>query len=280
MVLAVLLSTALALLVLALVTWLVSLMVRDASIADIAWGLGFIVVAAVALAQGDGFAARSQLLLALVAVWGLRLSAYLAWRNLGHGEDKRYVAMREKAGPGFWWQSLFTVFLLQASLIWVVSLPIQLAATALEPGSFGLLAYVGVAVWDVGLLFETIGDAQLARFLRDPDNKGRVMRTGLWRYTRHPNYFGEFCVWWGLFLVAAEAPVARIGVIGPAVMTFLLLRVSGVALLERSIGKRRPGYAEYVASTPAFFPRRPRRARAEATAPVPSDQVERAAATS
>lgn len=273
----VLLSTAAALLVLALVTWLVSLLVRDASIADIAWGIGFIVVAVVATVTGEGFAARSNLLLALVAVWGLRLSGYLAWRNLGHGEDKRYVAMREKAGSRFWLTSLFTVFLLQAGLIWVVSLPIQLAATALEPGSFGPLAYLGVAVWDVGLLFETIGDAQLARFLRDPGNKGRVMRTGLWRYTRHPNYFGEFCVWWGLFLVAAEAPIARIGVVGPLVMTFLLLRVSGVALLERSIGTRRPGYAEYVATTPAFFPRRPRREPADV---APAEPVERAAATS
>lgn len=240
--------------------WLVSLLMADASIVDIIWGFGFVVVAATSAALGEGFADRRWILLSLVAVWGLRLSGYLAWRNLGHGEDYRYVAMRKHWGDRFWWVSLFQVFLLQGALMWVVSLPVQLAATGVEPGSFGPLAYLGVAVWTVGLLFETIGDAQLARFKRDPDNAGRVMDQGLWRYTRHPNYFGDFCVWWGLFLIAAEVPVARWGVIGPIVMSTLLLRVSGVAMLEKTIGTRRPGYAEYIERTSAFFPRPPKRA--------------------
>jgi steroid 5-alpha reductase family enzyme len=250
----VLAASALAVLVLMVGTWLISLRRRDASIVDIVWGLGFVVVAATSAIVGDGDAGRRYLLLALVAVWGLRLSGYLAKRNLGHGEDYRYVAMRKHWGQRFWWVSLFQVFLLQGVLLLVVSLPVQLAATSPEPG-LGWLALVGIAIWHTGFLFETVGDAQLARFKADPDNAGKVMDQGLWGLTRHPNYFGDCCVWWGLFVVAAEAPVARWGVIGPLVMTVLLLRVSGVAMLEKTIGRRRPGYAEYQARVPAFFPR-------------------------
>ncbi len=255
----VLLASAGAIVVLMLVTWLVSLRLHDVSIVDIIWGLGFVVVAVTAAVVGDGFADRRYLLLALVAVWGLRLSGYLAWRNLGHGEDYRYVAMRKKFGPSFWWISFFQVFLLQGVLMWVVSLPVQLSASAAEPASFGPLAVAGVAVWTVGLAFEAIGDAQLARFKAKPESKGQVMDQGLWRYTRHPNYFGDFCVWWGIFLVAAETVPGRVGVIGPIVMSLLLLRVSGVAMLEKTIGKRRQGYADYIERTSAFFPRPPKR---------------------
>ena len=261
----VLLATAAAIAALMGAMWVVSLLVRDASIVDIVWGLGFVVVAGVSLATGDGWSTRSQLLFVLVAVWGLRLAGYLAWRNLGHGEDQRYQAMRRHWGERFWWVSFFQVFLLQGVLMWIVSLPVQLAATAAEPTMFGALAYLGVAVWFVGLLFETLGDAQLARFKADPDNAGRVMDVGLWRYTRHPNYFGDFCVWWGLFLVAAEAAPARWGIVGPIIMSVLLLRVSGVALLEKTIVKRRPAYEDYIARTSAFFPRPPK-AKVQASA--------------
>lgn len=254
----VLLSSAGAIVVLMVTTWLVSLLMKDASIVDIIWGFGFVVVALTAAVVGEGFADRRFVLLALVAVWGLRLSGYLAWRNLGHGEDYRYVAMRKKFGDRFWWVSLFQVFLLQGVLMWVVSLPVQLSATAAEPDAFGPLAFLGVAVWTVGLLFETIGDAQLASFKAKPHNKGRVMDQGLWRYTRHPNYFGDFCVWWGIFLIAAETVPGRFGIIGPIVMSFLLIRVSGVAMLEKTIGKRRLGYADYIERTSAFFPRPPK----------------------
>jgi steroid 5-alpha reductase family enzyme len=256
----VLLAAAGAIAVLMVVTWLISLAVKDASIVDIIWGFGFVVVALVSAIVGEGFADRRWILLGLVGVWGLRLTGYLAWRNLGHGEDSRYVAMRRKWGDRFWWVSFFQVFLLQGVLMWVVSLPVQLAATAAEPDSFGPLAYLGAAVWTVGFLFETIGDAQLARFKADPDNKGHVMDHGLWRYTRHPNYFGDFCVWWGIFLIAAETGPGRWGIVGPVVMSVLLMRVSGVTLLEKTIGKRRPGYAEYAARTSAFFPRPPKAA--------------------
>jgi steroid 5-alpha reductase family enzyme len=254
----VLLACAGAVAVLMLVTWVVSLLLTDASIVDIVWGAGFVVVAATAAVVGDGFADRRYLLLTLVGVWGLRLSSYLAWRNLGHGEDYRYVAMRKKHGDRFWLISLFQVFALQGVLMWVVSLPVQLSASADSPADFGPLALLGVVVWTVGLLFETVGDAQLAAFKAKEENHGQVMDRGLWRYTRHPNYFGDFCVWWGIFLVAAETAPARFSIIGPIVMSVLLIRVSGVAMLEKTIGKRRPGYAEYIERTSAFFPRPPK----------------------
>ncbi|MGI8710965.1 MAG: DUF1295 domain-containing protein [Acidimicrobiales bacterium] len=245
------------------VAWLVSLAVHDASIVDIIWGAGFVVVAVVAAVVGDGVASRRVLLAVLVAVWGLRLSGYLAKRNLGHGEDYRYRAMRQKWGDRFWWVSFFQVFSLQGLLLWTVSLPIQLAASPDRPGSLGLLAAVGGLVWLVGLACETVGDLQLARFKARPANEGQVMDQGLWRYTRHPNYFGDFCVWWGLFLVAAETGPARWGVVGPVVMSILLLRVSGVAMLEKTIGQRRQGYGDYVRRTNAFFPGPPKRSEAK-----------------
>jgi steroid 5-alpha reductase family enzyme len=260
----VLLASAGAIAVLMVVTWLVSLLMTDASIVDIIWGFGFVVVAATSAAVGDGFADRRYLLLCLVGIWGLRLSGYLAWRNLGHGEDYRYQAMRKKHGDRFWLISLFQVFLLQGVLMWIVSLPVQLSASAASPDSFGPLAFAGIAVWMVGLLFETVGDFQLAAFKADEANDGQVMDRGLWQFTRHPNYFGDFCIWWGIFLVAAETVPGRYGVIGPLVMSFLLLRVSGVAMLEKTIGTRRPGYAEYVERTSAFFPRPPKQRSSDA----------------
>ena len=195
----------------------------------------------------------------MTSVWGVRLAGYLAWRNHGKGEDFRYRAMRKHWGARFPLVSLVTVFVLQGVLMWVVSLGVQLSQTATEP-SVGALAAVGVAVWAVGLFFEAVGDAQLARFKADPANKGAVMDRGLWRYTRHPNYFGDFCVWWGFGLISLAAPWGWLALLGPVLMSVLLLRVSGVAMLEKTIGSRRPGYAEYVRRTSAFFPRPPKKA--------------------
>jgi steroid 5-alpha reductase family enzyme len=240
------------------VTWVVSVAVRDASIVDPVWGAGFVVVAWAVRIAVDGDDARQWLLVAMTTVWGLRLAGYLAWRKRGAPEDFRYQDMRARIGARFWWVSLFTVFLLQGTLMWVVSLPVQLGQVPDDPG-LGVLAVLGVLLWAVGLGFEVVGDAQLARFKRDPANKGAVMDRGLWRYTRHPNYFGDACVWWGIALVAAESGLGAIGVVGAVVMTVLLRRVSGVPLLERSIGERRPGYAAYVARTSPFVPRPPRR---------------------
>lgn len=239
--------------------WLVSLVAHDASIVDIFWGIGFVVVAWATALVSDGAAARRVLFVVLVSVWGLRLSGYLAWRNLGRGEDYRYQAMREKYAPRFWFISLWVVFGLQAALAWVVSLPVQAGQVPADPDGLVLLDYLGTAVWATGLAFESIGDWQLARFKADPANQEAVMDRGLWRYTRHPNYFGDFLVWWGLYLVALATVDAWWTIVGPIVMSVLLIRVSGAALLERSLRKRRPGYEEYVARTSAFFPRPPGR---------------------
>jgi steroid 5-alpha reductase family enzyme len=195
----------------------------------------------------------------MTTIWGLRLAGYLAWRNLGHGEDYRYRAMRKRWGSRFTLISLVTVFAFQGLMMWIVSLPVQLGQADATPEQIGVLAWIGVAVWVVGLGFETIGDAQLARFKADPTNAGKVMDRGLWRYTRHPNYFGDACVWWGIALVAAETGSGAWGLIGAALMTLLLRRVSGVTLLEKSLVKRREGYTEYVARTSPFIPRPPKR---------------------
>ncbi len=253
----VLLAGALAILVLMVATWLVSLAWRDASIVDPIWPLGFVVVAWVTRYGATGNDARGWLLVALVSVWGLRLSGYLAWRKRGAPEDPRYQAMRRHWGDRFPVVSLVTVFLLQGALMWIVSLPVQLGQVRDEPG-LGLLTVLGVLVWTVGFAFETIGDAQLARFKADPASAGQVMDRGLWRYTRHPNYFGDACVWWGIALVAAESTLGAIGLVGALVMTVLLVRVSGVPMLERSLPRRRPGYTDYVRRTSGFVPLPPK----------------------
>jgi hypothetical protein len=253
------LVSALAIVVLMLSTWVLSIILKNASIVDIVWGLGFVMVAWVVRFSVDGNNARQWLLVAMVTVWGVRLAGYLFWRNHGNGEDFRYRAMRKHYGPRFGLISLVTVFGLQGVLMFVVSLSVQLGQADATP-NIGVIAYIGVALWLVGLFFETVGDAQLARFKADPANKGMVMRTGLWRYTRHPNYFGDACVWWGIGIVAAETGSAAWGLIGSLVMTILVRRVSGVPMLEKTMGKRRPGYAEYVATTSPFFPRPPKQA--------------------
>ncbi|MEZ5272100.1 MAG: DUF1295 domain-containing protein [Ilumatobacteraceae bacterium] len=251
-------TAALTVAALMLATWLLSLALKNASIVDIAWGLGFVAVAWAVRARVDGVETRQNLLVVLTSIWGLRLGTYLFIRNHGKGEDYRYRAMRKHWGPRFPIISLLTVFTLQGALMFVVSLGVQLGQAATSP-DLGVLAWIGAAVWAVGLAFEAIGDWQLARFKKDPANAGQVMDRGLWRYTRHPNYFGDACVWWGIALVAAETVLGRWGLLGAAVMTVLLLRVSGVALLEKSLSKRKPGYAEYVARTSAFVPLPPKR---------------------
>jgi len=253
------LAAAITIVVLMLTTWVVSVVIKNASIVDIVWGLGFVLVAwTVRIATDQGDDARQWLLVAMTSVWGLRLAIYLFRRNHGNGEDWRYRAMRRKFGERFARVSLYSVYGLQGLLMFVVSLPVQLGQADPSPG-IGALAIVGVALWAVGLFFEAVGDTQLTRFKRDPASAGKVMNTGLWRYTRHPNYFGDACVWWGIGLVAAETGAGAWGLLGSLVMTVLLRRVSGVVLLERSLVKRREGYAEYVATTSPFVPRPPRR---------------------
>lgn len=232
--------------------WLLSLLTGDASIVDIFWGLGFVLIA-VAAARPEGADGRQQLTLVLLMAWGVRLALHLFVRNHGKGEDPRYGAMRRRWGAWFSLVSLFTVFALQAVLMWVVSLPVQAAMRAQTPSDLGPLDLAGAAIWTIGLLFETIGDLQLALFKRKPANAGKVMDRGLWRYTRHPNYFGDSLVWWGFGLIGL-ATGAWWSLVGPLVMTVLLLRVSGVTLLERRMQRTRPDYDDYKARTSAFVP--------------------------
>jgi steroid 5-alpha reductase family enzyme len=252
-------TAALTIAVVMLVTWVISLVVKNASIVDVAWGIGFVAVAWMVAARVDGNVDRQFLIVAMTTLWGMRLAVYLFIRNRGAGEDFRYRAMRKRWGSRFPLASLGTVFVLQGVLMWIVSLPVQLGQVEESP-DVGVLAWLGVAVWAIGLFFEAVGDAQLAQFKGDPANDGLVMDRGLWKYTRHPNYFGDACVWWGIALVAAETTVGRWGLIGAVVMTVMLRKVSGVTLLEKSLVKRREGYEDYVARTSPFLPRPPKTA--------------------
>ncbi len=245
-------------LVLMTALWGVSVAIGDTSIVDIFWGAGFVVIAWVTYAVADGSAGRQLLLALLTTAWGLRLTLHLARRNLGHGEDARYRTMRARHGNRWPRRSLWAVFWGQGLLMWIVSLPVQAGQADATPGGLIWLDAIGVAIWGVGFCFEAVGDWQLDRFKADPASHGQVMDRGLWRYTRHPNYFGDFAVWWGLFLIALSTGSAWWTIIGPVLMTVLLVRVSGAGLLERTIGERRPGYAEYIRRTSGFLPRPPR----------------------
>ena len=235
--------------------WAASIPLRNVSIIDPFWSLLFVAALFTYVATSNGTGSRVVVLATIVTVWGVRLAAYLFWRAAGEPEDKRYRAMRAKQGPSFPIKSLVTVFLLQGLLAWVISLP--LLGVAVAGGEAGALDFIAVAVWLVGFVFEAGGDLQLARFKADPANEGEVLDSGLWRYTRHPNYFGDAVMWWAYYLIALAAG-AWWSIIGPVVMTWLLLRFSGVTLLERGLKKSRPGYDDYVARTNAFFPGPPK----------------------
>jgi len=238
--------------------WLLSLARKDASIVDVFWGLGFVLLGAVYFALTDGFIGRKILITCLVGVWGLRLSLHILWRNWGRGEDYRYRRWREQAGERFWWTSLIQVFLLQGLVLWLVSAPILGAQFYDSPDELTIVDLLGAVVWSIGFVFEAVGDWQLARFKGDPANRGKVMRSGLWAYTRHPNYFGDATVWWGCFVIAAATTRGYWTVFGPLLMTGLLLRVSGVSLLERRQVETKPEYRDYIETTSAFVPWFPR----------------------
>lgn len=237
--------------------WLLSLYLRDAGIADIFWGAGFVLVNWLAFLRHPSAPSWAHWLLSgLVTLWGLRLSLHIFLRNRGRPEDFRYAAWREQHGRRWIWRSYLQVFLLQGGLLWLISIPL-IAAHSLADRPSALLAGAGALVWAVGFFFEAVGDWQLARFKSDPANRGKLMTTGLWRYTRHPNYFGDAAQWWGFYLIAASLG-AWWTVFSPLLMTFLLVRVSGVRMLEQSMS-RRPGYAEYMRRTSAFLPWFPRK---------------------
>jgi len=238
--------------------WLLSLVKRDVSIVDIFWGLGFVGLTWFYRSLGPEITDRHWLLLLLVTIWGLRLALYLLWRNWGHEEDSRYQTMRAYRGANFWWISLFTIFFLQGILIWLIATPFFVVQLNAGPPLWTWSDVLGLLFWGTGFFFETVGDWQLARFKANPANRGRVMSTGLWAYTRHPNYFGDAMVWWGYFLLAFAVPGSLWTILSPVLMTILLLKVSGVALLEQTITERRPDYRNYINRTSAFVPWFPR----------------------
>jgi steroid 5-alpha reductase family enzyme len=246
-------------------TFLVALRVGRHAVVDIAWGLGFAAVAVTAylLSAGEGDPTRRLLVLVLTSVWGLRLAWHIWRRGRGHGEDPRYDALLSKAPGSRNAYALRQIYATQALVLWFVSLPVQVAAFETPPP--GWLTWVGVAVWAVGLFFEAVGDHQLHRFRTNPTSKGQVLDTGLWRYTRHPNYFGDACVWWGLSLVAFSAWPGVLTLLSPVVMTWLLANGTGKPLLEKGMASRRPGYDDYVARTSGFFPLPPRTAPPRST---------------
>ena len=239
--------------------WLVSIPIKNVSIVDIFWGIGFIVVGSFYFFFEGEMYMLQLLVFILLCIWGLRLSVYLFIRNYKKGEDFRYQEFRKNYGPNrYWWFSFFQVFLLQGVLIMIVSLPLLGIKTETESNELNILDYAAIAVWLVGFFFESVGDFQLMRFKKNPDNIGKVLQTGLWRYTRHPNYFGDTMIWWafGLFSVASGAYWQ---VIGSLIMTWLIVKISGVSLLETTLREDKPEYNNYVKRTSAFFPWPPKK---------------------
>jgi len=236
------------------ILWVVSVIIKNVSIVDLFWGLGFVVAALFYFLITYGSGPRKIILLILVAIWGLRLSIYLALRNIGKGEDFRYREFRKKYGEKrYWWISFFQTFLMQGVLMWLISAPLLGAQYIGINNSLNFLDYIGLFFWIIGFAFEAGGDYQLSVFKADPLNKGKVMNRGFWRYTRHPNYFGDSSIWWGYGFMCLAAG-GNFLVLGSILMTVLIIKVSGVALLEKSLKEQKPEYKEYIEKTSAFLP--------------------------
>ena len=248
-------------LLLVLLLWLVSMPLRDVSIIDMAFSGMIALLLFVAYWCSGAQGSVAVLILCLVLVWAVRMTVYLIWRNWGHGEDPRYTRLREWVPPGwsFHWLSLRQVFLLQGAIIWLLTLPQQIVMVTGGDAGFGFFAIAGLVLWCLGFYFETVGDYQLSKFKADPQLRGQVLNTGLWRYTRHPNYFGELCQWWGLFVIALEAPWAWCGIVGPLLYSWLVINVTGQRTLDKKLAREKPEYARYIRETSGLIPRPPRR---------------------
>jgi len=249
------------LLILSLMTilWIVSVFLRNVSIVDLFWGIGLVIVNAWYFFEDEAITSRKILLLVLVAIWGMRLSIYLAWRNIGKGEDFRYREFRKNFGAkNYWWISFFQTFLLQGILMWLISSTLWGANRFSDDTSLNIIDYVGLLVWITGFIFEAGGDYQLAKFKMNVNNKGKVLNTGFWKYTRHPNYFGDAAIWWGygIFCIAAGGYWQ---ILGSVLMTLLIIKVSGVALLEKTLKVQKPQYLDYIQKTNSFFPWYPKK---------------------
>ena len=241
-------------LILVTLLWIWSVFIKNVSIVDIFWGVGFVVVNTFYVFMSGELNARKIVILTLVCIWGFRLAIYLAIRNIGKGEDFRYQEFRQNYGPKrYWWFSYFQTFLLQGILIMIISLPLLGINYNNSNGNLQILDYLGIIIWLIGFTFETVGDFQLSNFKRDSKNKGKILHTGLWKYTRHPNYFGDSAVWWayGIFSIAAGSYWQAIGAV---IMTLIILKISGVSLLEKTLKETKPQYKEYIQKTSSFIP--------------------------
>ncbi|TFH36002.1 MAG: DUF1295 domain-containing protein [Bacteroidia bacterium] len=248
------LQASLLILILVTLLWVWSVIIKNASIVDLFWGFSYVIVNAFYVFMSGELNPRKIIILVLVSVWGLRLAIYLSIRNIGKGEDFRYQEFRREYGPErYWWFSYFQTFLLQGALIMIVSLPLLGISESKQSGNLNLLDYLGILVWMIGFAFEAGGDFQMAHFKKNPNNKGKLLNTGFWKYTRHPNYFGDSVVWWA-YAIFSMAAGSYWQIIGSAVMTFLIIKVSGVALLEKTLNESKPQYQEYIQKTSSFFP--------------------------
>jgi len=233
--------------------WIASVIIKNVSIVDIFWGFGFVLLSWLYFFQTDGYLVRKIILLVLVNIWGLRLTIYILWRNWGKEEDYRYQEFRKKHGKKYWWYSFFDTFLVQGLLMILISAPLLGAQISARHRALNAFDFIAIALWIIGFTFEAGGDLQMAKFKSKPENKGKVMRKGLWKYTRHPNYFGDSTQWWGygFFSIAAGSYLPALGTI---LMTLLIIKVSGVALLEKSLKDKKPKYRDYIEKTSAFIP--------------------------
>ncbi len=239
--------------------FVISLIRKRNDVADIAWGLGFVLLAWTGFFLARDYNVRAIIVNILVSLWGFRLAWHIFMRNRGKAEDYRYQAWRKEWGKWFYLRSFAQVYLLQGLFLFLIALPVSMVNRNFGV-SLGWLDILGVAVWLLGFCFESIGDAQLAKFIHDPKNKGQLMQRGLWAYTRHPNYFGEVTQWWGLWLLALAVPGGWVAVLGPLTITILILKVSGIPLLEKKMAQN-PAFAAYKKRVSVFFPLPPRRAR-------------------
>ena len=236
---------------LGIIFWIVSLIINDVSIVDSLWSLMFIFCSVISLLFIDTLQIKQLLVFIMVLLWGLRLSAYVTIRNWGKEEDQRYQDIRSNNQPFFGLKSLYIVFGLQAFLAWVISMPLFIIMSNTDPINY--IGVLGILLWVVGFFFESIGDYQLYLFKSNPINKGKLLKYGLWKYTRHPNYFGDACIWWGFYIIALSNG-GWWSIYSPILMNFLLLKFSGAALLEKHMNKKHLGYDSYIASTNVFFP--------------------------
>jgi steroid 5-alpha reductase family enzyme len=236
--------------------WLASIPLRDVSIIDMFFPAIVFAITGLSYFFGNGAPLRKTLVMLLVGIWAVRLMIHLVRRNWGQGEDPRYTKLRSwtKDDRSFVWFSLRMVFLMQGVVIWFVSLPVQFAQSVPVPATLRWTAIIGITVSVIGLLFESVADMQLTRFRSEPENEGRVLQTGLWKYSRHPNYFGELCVWWGIFLIACDSPIGLVTIIGPLIYPYLIINVTGQRTLDNKLLKERSGYRDYMDSTSGIVP--------------------------